>query len=306
MEIFDPINLKKLYVPPSDSHKGQNGKLLLIGGSHLFHSASLWALKIASRIVDMVFYSSVPENNKIVYEAKEEFRDGIIVPRKDIENYIEEADCVLIGPGFMRSHEQVVNSKYKVSSIREINEIEDEGEQAYYLTKYLLEKYPEKKWVIDAGALQMMEPEWLKALGGNVIITPHQREFEQLKLKINPLRKLADGGEQLEEQIKIFAKEYNAIVLVKGEEDIMCSQTECVIVKGGNAGMTKGGTGDVLAGLVAALACKNDLWLAANAGAYINKKAGESLFEKVGYYFNASDLVDEIPQVMKAFMLGSY
>ncbi len=62
--------------------------------------------------------------------------------------------------------------------------------------------------------------------------------------------------------------------------------------------MTKGGTGDVLAGLVAALACNNDLWLAATAGSFINKKAGESLFKKVGYYFNASDLAEEIPKVM--------
>ena len=61
----------KLYIPAEDSHKGQNGKLLIIGGSHLFHAASLWALKVASRIVDMVFYSSVPENNELVMKMKE-------------------------------------------------------------------------------------------------------------------------------------------------------------------------------------------------------------------------------------------
>jgi NAD(P)H-hydrate repair Nnr-like enzyme with NAD(P)H-hydrate dehydratase domain len=66
--------------------------------------------------------------------------------------------------------------------------------------------------------------------------------------------------------------------------------------------MTKGGTGDVLAGLVAALACKNELYLAATAGSYFNKKAGEALFEKVGYNFNASDLADEIPVVMKQLL----
>src|SRR5687767_1377235 len=95
--------LQQLYKAPSNSHKGQNGKLMVIGGSHLFHAASLWSLKIASRIVDMVFYSSTPENNELVLEAKEEFRDGIIVPRSSIDDYIQEADCVLIGPGMMRS-----------------------------------------------------------------------------------------------------------------------------------------------------------------------------------------------------------
>ena len=67
--------------------------------------------------------------------------------------------------------------------------------------------------------------------------------------------------------------------------------------------MTKGGTGDVLAGLVAALYCKNDdPFLVATSASYINKKAGESLFKKVGYYFNSSDLVDEIPRMMKEIL----
>src|SRR5437764_1595144 len=100
---FDTSLLKQIYLPSSESHKGQNGKLMVIGGSHLFHAASLWALTVASRIVDMVFYSSVPENNQIVAEAKKEFRNGIIVPREQIEDYIQEADCVLIGPGMLRS-----------------------------------------------------------------------------------------------------------------------------------------------------------------------------------------------------------
>src|SRR5258708_11341077 len=103
MVSFNSDELKKLYVPLPDSHKGQNGKLMVIGGSHLFHAASLWALTIASRIVDMVFYSSVPENNSIVEELKKEFRNGIIVRRDDSESYIEESDAVLIGPGMLRA-----------------------------------------------------------------------------------------------------------------------------------------------------------------------------------------------------------
>ena len=102
MNEFDVKDLKKLYVPASDSHKGENGKLLFIGGSVLFHAASLWSLQVASRIVDMVFYSSVPENNALVEKEKEEFRNGIVVPRNKIEHYIEEADCILIGPGLPR------------------------------------------------------------------------------------------------------------------------------------------------------------------------------------------------------------
>lgn len=284
---FDMKELGQLYIPPPSSHKGQNGKLLLIGGSHLFHAASLWALNIASRIVDMVFYSSIPENNQIVMDAKKEFRAGIVVPQENLEDYVEEADCILIGPGMVRT-ENTKGIKYTVKSVAEALEAEHEGMQTYHLTKYLLQKYPEKKWVIDGGALQMMEKEWLRDMP-SVVLTPHHQEFERVFER-----------EPSEENVAAMAKEYGCIILRKGEEDVVCSPTGCVIVKGGNAGMTKGGTGDVLAGLVAALGCKNDLFLAAKAGSYINKKAGEALFEKVGYTFNSSDLVEEIPKAMKS------
>lgn len=253
-------DLKNLYIPPRGSHKGQNGKLLIVGGSHLFHAASLWALTVASRIVDLVHYSSIPENNEIVQKAKEEFRNGIVVRRKDVESYIKEDDCILIGPGMER--------------VRETEQ----------LTNALLKKYPSKQWVIDAGALQMLD---LSAIPKNAILTPHHGEFRGLTKKEDPQE---------------FAKQHDCIVLLKGEQDIAASPSQLRVIEGGNAGMTKGGTGDVLAGLVAALACKNDPFLATIAGSFINKKAGDELYEKVGPYFNATDLANQIQLTMKSFM----
>ncbi len=295
----------KIYIPQKDSHKGQNGRLLIIGGSQLFHSASLWSLKVASRIVDLVHYCSVLENNKIVQKLKEEFRDGIVVPRSEIESYIEEDDCVPIGPGMVRT-ENVTMKQFnnETMNLKDINKIEDEGLQTYFLTKYLLQKYPKKRWVIDAGALQMMEASWIPR---NAILTPHHKEFDNLKLKIkNPSFAKAIGDEEkVEDQAMLLAKEFNCTVLLKGEKDIIASKDKMEIVTGGNAGMSKGGTGDVLAGLVAALYCKNDPFLAALAGSRINKRAGDDLFKKSGYWFNASDLADQIPQTMKELLLNS-
>jgi hydroxyethylthiazole kinase-like uncharacterized protein yjeF len=132
------------------------------------------------------------------------------------------------------------------------------------------------------------------------IITPHGREFELLKSKIkNQKSKIQMKNLKSEKQVQMFAKDYNLTVLLKGEKDIVCSPDKCIEVTGGNAGMTKGGTGDVLAGLVAALNCNNDPFLAAMAGSYICKKSGEKLFEKVGYNFNASDLAEEITYTIK-------
>jgi len=265
MEEISANDIKKLYLPPKGSHKGENGKLTIIGGSKLFHGASLWALKTASRIVDMVFYSSIPENNELTQKLKSELYDFIAVSREEVENYIEESDAVLIGPGLMREQET-----------RE-------------MTKNLLWKYSHKKWVIDAGSLTEMDASWLNK---NCIITPHKKEFETL-FKI----------EATQENVQKMAQKCGCTILLKGETDIICFPKECRVCKGGNAGMTKGGTGDVLAGLVAALACKNDLFTAACVASFINKKAGEELYKKVGYYFNASDLADQIPQTMEKLLL---
>ncbi|MCL5019416.1 MAG: NAD(P)H-hydrate dehydratase [Patescibacteria group bacterium] len=292
MNTFNPEELKKLYIPRSDSHKGQNGKLAIIGGSHLFHGASLWALKVASRIVDMVFYSSVLENNEIAQKLKSELYDLIVVPREKIEDYLEEADTILIGPGLPREEGLSTGE-----------------ESTRSLVERLLKKFPNKKWIIDGGALTEIEPEWLKLLNGNVILTPHHGEFERLfgNVILSEAKNLdpsvsGKAGFHQDDNVVKMARGYNCIILLKGEVDIICSPQECVTITGGNAGMTKGGTGDVLAGLVAALACKNDLFLSAKSGSFINKKAGEELFEKVGLYFNASDLADEIPKAMKKYL----
>ena len=295
VKAFSEADLKKLYVPPADSHKGQNGKLMIIGGSKLFHAASLWALKVASKIVDMVYYSSVDENNQIIQKAKEEFRDGIVVRRSQIDSYIEEADCILVGPGLPRLEGQ-----------------EEGDDDTKELTEKLLKKYAHKKWVIDGGSLQTMDPSFIPE---DAILTPHQKEFEMLfgnvilspstPLRVNSAKNL-DPSQAKPDQDDILsqmAKEYNCIILLKGQTDIVCSPNECVRIKGGNAGMTKGGTGDVLAGLVAALYCKNDAFLSASTASYINKKAGDSLYQRVGPYFNASDLADEIPRVMKELIV---
>lgn len=266
MNQFDPKILKKLYIPSQDSHKGQNGKVLIVAGSKLFHAASLWPLTVASRMADMVFYSSVPENNELVLKAKEEFRNGIVVPRNKLDQYINEADAILIGPGLPRQ-----------------DGMEEGDEDTKKLTEDLLTRFPDKKWVIDGGSLQTISPEILFNLKTTPILTPHKGEFKKLFK---------------EAKIDEMAKKYGCVIILKGQVDLIASPTEFVQVTGGNQGMTKGGTGDVLAGLVTSLYAKNDAFISAVCASYINKKAGESLEKKMGLYFNASDLAEEIPKVM--------
>ena len=260
MKLVTDEDIAKLILPSGDSHKGQNGKLLIIGGSHLFHAASLWALTVASRIVDLVHYSSVPENNEHVAQAKKEFRNGIVIARSDVDAYIEEDDCILIGPGMTRDSETAD------------------------LTNRLLKKHIQKQWVIDAGALQMMD---ISLIPKNAILTPHHQEFA---------RAFGDAT------VTNVAGKYHCIVLLKGQVDIVSNGEDIRMIEGGNAGMTKGGTGDVLAGLIAALACKSDPFTATLVGSFINKKAGDALYESVGPFFNATDLANQIPKTMKELL----
>lgn len=294
-----PGELRLVQLPKSSSHKGQNGRLLIIGGSKLFHAASLWALQVSSRIVDLVHYCSIDENNKLVHELKKEFRNGIVIPRSDVESYIDEDDVILIGPGMVRT--QSPSHKGLIKSIQELENIEDEGEQTYQLTNFLLQKYPQKKWVIDAGALQMLD---LKFAPPNAIFTPHKREFEGLIRRAMENKLISFSGEvDFKEQVRAMADCLGCILLVKGEIDIASDGKRVEEIAGGNAGMTKGGTGDVLAGLIASLATTNDPWVATIAGSFINKASGDGLYKKMGYFFNASDLASEIPKTMKKLLI---
>lgn len=260
--------LKNIKLPQENSHKGQNGKLLIIGGSKLFHAASKWSLDVASKFVDMTFYASVPSNNVLVEAAKAEFWNGIVIERTEIENYLEEADAILIGPGMERT------------------------EETQEIVNHLLKKYPNKKWVVDAGALQMVEP---NLLNENVIITPHKQELERVIGNMEQAER-AGGSTDSPEPIKKLLSQ-GATILLKGPTDFIYKADEVVEVTGGNPGMTKGGTGDVLAGLVAALYTQHDAMTSSVVGSYINKRAGEVLAESVGPFFNASDLVDAVPKV---------
>ncbi len=282
--------LPKLVWPKKDSHKGDNGRVLVIGGSSLFHAAPFWAANAASRITDMVHFSSpYLLNNKLVEEkAKAGFWNGIVVPWDQVEKYIEEDEVILIGPGMMRLSYPVHRSPFAVHhSLLDFSSDYTKG-----IVGYLLRKYPEKKWVVDGGALQEVELEWLNE---KMVVTPNQKELEVLVHRLG----FSVHRENRLEMVKEVVKETGAPVVAKGAVDLVVGHNvkeaflHIIKVGGGDPRMATGGTGDVLAGIIAGLYAKNEALVAGVVGSYLNKKWGEEL-GKEQVFFNASDLVDKI------------
>lgn len=270
MDKFDSNYIKKLYKPPNDSSKGQNGQVTIIGGSKLFHGAPLFSLITASRVVDMVFFASPdPSVGEIANKIKSKLFSFIWVPWEETEKYIQKSDSVLIGPGFMRYKREELKSKSE--------NLDSEGTKTKNITERLLKKFPDKKWVIDAGSLQVLDPNWIPRLA---ILTPNKKEYGMIFGNLDPA---------------VAAKKHNCIIVVKGPATFVYSPESCLEVKGGNPGLTKGGSGDVEAGLTVALLAKNEPLLAAAASSYIIKTAADLLYKEVGTAYNSDDLAAKVP-----------
>lgn len=248
--------ISQIVLPKEASRKGENGRVIVIGGSELFHAAPFWAASMASRIVDMVHFSSptLLNNELLSKRAKENFWDGIVVPWEDKDKYIEEDDCILIGPGMER------------------------GEETREIVNKLLKQYPDKKWVVDGGALQEVDP---RLLNENMIITPNLREQEILKDKISV-------------GVTVLAK--GAVDVITGNEKTKASENQItkIEIAGGSPAMTKGGTGDVLAGIVAGLYAKSPAMASCVVASRANKLAGEELEQKMGVFYGATDLIPQV------------
>src|SRR5260221_1767646 len=276
--VFNKDELKNLFVPDKNSSGEDNGQITIIGGSELFHGAPLLSLTVASRIVDMVFFTS-PEKSvgSIAEKLKSKLMSYIWIPVNEVEHYIEKSEAILIGPGMLRYRSEKVTEEERQSC-------DEACKLTKNITEDLLSKFPKKKWVIDAGSLQTMDSKFIPE---NAILTPNKKEFEIL------------FGMKFSKEVALEkAKEHNCIIVVKGPTTFVFNSDAVVEITGGNAGMTKGGTGDVQAGLTAALLAKNDPTLAACTASYVIKAAADELYKTKGIYYNADDLANKIPEVL--------
>lgn len=254
-----PGNVKFLEKRRKDSHKGENGGILVIAGSKKYHGAGIFAARAASLFADLVFVLTEKENIPFVKKAT----PSIIVSelnKKNLTEFIERTDSILVGPGL------------------------SESKRNRELINYALKKFSEKKFVLDATALKLVNR---KLLNKNCVLTPHAGEFKKL------FKERASEQEVLKQ-----AKKFNCLIVLKGSVDLISNGIHAYKNFSGNALLTAGGTGDVLAGTIAAFAAKNPLLDSALAGTFLTGFAGDLIAIKKSA-LNAETLLEFLPSAKK-------
>jgi ADP-dependent NAD(P)H-hydrate dehydratase len=247
----------------SDSHKGENGKVGVIGGSVDFSGAPALSGQATLRSgADLV---KILTSDHVKYTVAG-FSENLIVEGYDSEYFGEEsvqkaerldhwADCIVVGPGLGNVDQDAL--------------------------KDFLEN-AESPLVIDAEAIQTA----VRSDILNVVLTPHRGEAEIIRGEFGTIQEFIEMKDDI-------------VVLEKGPEDRIYSESQIKKVSGGHPGMTVGGTGDVLTGIVAALIAQGmNKEEAAKKAAEVNSKAGEKAAEKFGKGLVATDLLEEIPKVL--------
>ncbi len=258
-EFFEKLagvgDVKKVYRRYEDGHKGVHGRIVVIGGIGYTGAVALTSLACYKAGADLVT-TLVPKDIKGVVAS---FSPNLIV--RELEYDLNKLNDL------MRSYHVAVLGMG----------VERSDEFTEFVEEFLkLENV--KKVVLDASALIKDIPEDVEC-----VMTPHRGEFKRV------------FGEPSVENVMRWAEKTNSVILLKGREDIITDGRRLRFNRTGNAGMTVGGTGDVLAGIVGAFFALNDAFWSASASAFVNGLAGDICYEEMGYNFTATDLIERIP-----------
>ena len=275
-------NMVRKYIPPRNlnSRKGDNGKVLVVGGSYMYHGAPILSSLAALRTGADLVYTAVPKVNAQASRAISP--DLIVIPLAD-SKLTRGSVNKLLGQIPVGIDSAAIGMGLAVENIEALK----------LLIKSLIER--DVRLSLDASALRKEILPIIK--GKNVVVTPHSGEFERIfgekipsnkKTRISTLEKLA--------------KKNSITILLKGQDDIITDGVMTLINSKKTPAMTVGGTGDVLSGIVASMLSRNRNVLESTASAaFLNGQAGKIIQKQFGTHMIASDLIDVLPLVAKMF-----
>lgn len=292
---FDPNALKTIKMPyytyndedlnrlpprRADSNKGTYGRVLVIAGSRnmagaaCFSAAAAYAAGCGLAIVFTpecnrnILQISVPEAVLKTYEE-----DTADFGRTDLPQLLKSSTAVIIGPGLGMSDAARSLVRYTVSHCR-------------------------KPMVIDADALNIIadEPDILQSDHAEAVITPHKKELSRLtRYNIQYL------NENLNDICEEFSRQNGVICIAKDARTMIYAGAGSVYINtSGCNGMSVGGSGDVLTGIIGGLTAQGlSLQAASELGVFLHGRAGEEAArEKTSYAMTASDIIQSIPSVL--------
>ncbi|QWC20393.1 NAD(P)H-hydrate dehydratase [Halorubrum sp. 2020YC2] len=255
-----------------DSHKGDNGEVLVVGGGPYAGAPTLSALAALRAGADLVRVAC-PES---VASEVQGFSANLIVRALPGDR---------VGP----SHAERVASLAAGSDVVVLGPGLGDGDGTREFVREFLTGYAGRA-VVDADALRVV-PE--VDTDADLICTPHQGELVDMG------GETADDPDARAELVREFAADLGHTLLVKGAVDAISDGDDARLNRTGNPGMTVGGTGDVLAGTVGALAAVTDPFRAAAVGAYVVGRAGDAAADANGNGLVATDLPDRLPEALR-------
>lgn len=279
-----PDELPRLPARKPDSHKGDYGRALIVGGSMGMAGAvglaGVAALRTGSGLVTV----AVPKSILSTVAGFEPSCMSVPLPEDDagrigegaidvIREAAKTATVVACGPGLRRSPT---------------------------LDKLVAQLYCElpQPMVFDADALNALadQQDVLTRPGGPRVLTPHPGEFRRLA-----------GGQEFGERVayqresRPLAANWKSVIVLKGYRTFVTDGTRSYINNTGNPGMATGGTGDVLTGIISGLMCQGlSAYDAARLGVYVHGHAGDQAAEELGQLsMIATDILHYLPNSLR-------
>lgn len=273
----DVLNLLPERKP--ESHKADYGKLLLLCGSRGYTGAAALAAMGALRSGAGLVYLCVPES---IYEIEAvKLLEPVVLPLPDTNGMISESaaaliekhmggkDAALLGPGLGRSN------------------------GVFQAVCQVLNSFP-GPIVLDADGINAIckHKDILRERTAPTVLTPHEGEFRRLY------------GKEFNDRVTAaneLATELGCIVLLKGHRTVITDGITTYINQTGNPGMAVGGSGDVLAGIIASLLGQGLSPLeAAACGAWLHGAAGDICAKEIGQYgMLPQDMLRVLPRLLK-------
>jgi len=276
------VSMIRNFIPPRKftSRKGDNGKVLVLGGSYIYHGAPILSSIAALRCGTDLVYTCVPKINASATRAASP--NLIVLPLVDAK-LTRGAVHKLLGIIPKDLDSATIGMGLGVQDIEALK----------LLVKSLLDMGV--RLSLDASALV---PDILSVIENkNVVVTPHGGEFKRLFGELP-----SDSKKERISLVEKYAKENSVTVLLKGPTDVVSDGNKTFLNGKNTPAMTVGGTGDVLSGLVAGMLSKNKNPVeSAAAAVFINGKAGVLAQRKYGLHLVATDLLEFISDVMKPF-----